>query len=287
MVSNDAVLRCIGALEILSEEARGLPLIEIAKRLSIPPSTAHRILLALVKAGIVKQDQPSQYYLLTFRLTILGFRFLAQTNVINLCQPVLDRLAAQTGELVEMSMVEGEEISWIAKAQGSRTGLRFDPPMGGRVQVSTMASGRVWLADKPTDFAVRVLLRQGFGDRAELGPNAISTIEEFLAALERTRQWGYGLSIDEAEPGMSAIALPIHRSPNSATAGTISVAGPTARLTRERLIGFLPAMRAAVQDLSILWSVAGIGNDPSLPSRERVGAQSEEMRAQDSAGLAL
>lgn len=258
------VLRCLRALEVLAGEADGLSLAEISKRLAIPKSNTHRLLSTMAQAGFVKQDQATQYYLLTLRLTTLGFRFLAETNVIDLCQPVLDRLAAQTAELVRMTMIEGDRISWVAKAQGSRTGLRFDPEMGRQVLVSTTASGRAWLALGTTEFALRVLMQQGFGDPAALGPNAMSTVEEFLRALDQTRQWGYGLAIDEDEPGMSAIAIPIVCRQDTPPVGTVSVAGPTARLTPEKLIAFLPAMRAAAEELAGLWSIARLGHAVSV-----------------------
>lgn len=261
MASSDAVQRCLQLLEILSGEADGLALVEIARQLDLPKSNAHRLLASMVASGFVKQDPASQQYLLTLRLTTLGFRFLTETRVIDLCQPVLDRLAARTAELVRMTITEGERIAWVAKAQGSRTGLRFDPQMGREVRVHTTASGRVWLAGTSTEFALRVLMNQGFGDPAEVGPNAPMTVEDFLAALKQTREWGYGLAVDEDEPGMSAIAVPISRRADAPPVGTVSVAGPSARMTREKLVAFLPELRAAAAELAGIWSFVRLAHE--------------------------
>lgn len=267
MPVNNSINHCLQALEVLAAEASGIPLVEVARRLDLSKGGTHRLLTAMVAANFVKQDPLSHHYMLTLRLTTLGFRFLAGTQVIDLCQPVLDRLAAQTSELVRMTMAEGDRISWVAKAQGSRTGLRFDPEMGRELHVHTTASGRVWLAGQPTQMAVRILMRQGFGSPEKFGPNAPKTVEEFLAALQQTRDWGYGLAIDEDEPGMSAIAVPIARTPGAPPVGTVSVAGPTARLSREKLVGFLGPLRTTAAELAAIWTFARLGQDaPSPPS---------------------
>jgi len=254
MASSDTVQRCLQLLEILSGEGEGLALGEIAQQMDLPKSNAHRLLASMMTSGFVKQDSASQRYLLTLRLTTLGFRFLTATGIIDLCQPVLDRLAARTAELVRMTITEGDRISWVAKAQGSRTGLRFDPQMGREVRVHTTASGRVWLAGTSTEFTMRILMKQGFGDPSEVGPNAPMTIEAFLAALKQTREWGYGLAIEEDEPGMSAIAVPISRGSDTPPVGTVSLAGPSARMTKEKLIAFLPELHAAAAELAGIWS---------------------------------
>lgn len=266
---SDAIKRCLETLEILAGEARGLPLVEIAKRLSLPKSNTHRLLGAMILSNFVKQDPLNQHYLLTLRLTTLGFRFLSGTHIIDLCQPVLDRLAERTAELVRMTMTEGERISWVAKSQGSRTGLRFDPEMGREVRIHTTASGRVWLMNQPTEMALRIMMQQGFGSSNQLGPNAPKTVEEFLVALQKTREQGFGLAIDEDEPGMSAIAVPIPGVAGGKPVGTVSVAGPTARLKPETLIGFLDPLRAAASELAGIWSFARLAQDaPDQPEPE-------------------
>jgi len=254
MASSDTVQRCLQLLEILSGESEGLALGEIAQQMELPKSNVHRLLASMITSGFVKQDSASQRYLLTLRLTTLGFRFLTATGIIDLCQPVLDRLAARTAELVSMTITEGDRISWVANAQGSRTGLRVDPRMGREVRVHTTASGRVWLAGTSTEFTMRILVKQGFGDPSEVGPNAPMTVEAFLAALKQTREWGYGLAIEEDEPGTSAIAVPISRGSDTPPVGTVSLTGPSARMTKEKLIAFLPELRAAAEELAGIWS---------------------------------
>jgi DNA-binding IclR family transcriptional regulator len=114
----------LGILECLARNARGLALQEIAGQLDIPKSAAHRILGELARRRYVRQDPATGRYLLTTRLTSLGFRYLADSGVVDIAQPVLDRLAAETGELVRLGIIDGDRQTWVAKAQGARSGLR-------------------------------------------------------------------------------------------------------------------------------------------------------------------
>jgi DNA-binding IclR family transcriptional regulator len=76
----------------------------------------------------------------------------------------------------------------------------------------------------------------GLGNGELRGPRTILTEVQFLKEFESTRKKGYGIAINEDEAGMSAVAVNIIRSSDEGKVlGTLSVAGPTVRLDRERL----------------------------------------------------
>src|SRR5262245_41470445 len=124
--------RGLDVLELLVHHGDGLPLGAIAERLDLPKSGAHRLLAALAQRGYVRQDPRSQDYALTLRVAALGFELLAASRIPDVCQPVLDRLAAESGELVRLTVAESEGLTWVARAQGAQYGLRYDPEMGTR-----------------------------------------------------------------------------------------------------------------------------------------------------------
>ena len=87
--------RCLGIIELLADGAGNLPLGEIAERLNLPKSGAHRLLATLVDLGWAEQDPETSFYRLTMRLAVLGQRFYAASGLPHICQPLLDRLANQ------------------------------------------------------------------------------------------------------------------------------------------------------------------------------------------------
>lgn len=256
--STAAVDRCLELLALLAGHPRGLPLSGIAERMDLPKSAAHRLLQTLIDHGFATQDG-GRYYRLTMRLVQLGFSFLAGTRLLELAQPVLDRLAEEAGELVRLTVVEGERIHWIGKAQGARGSLLLDPVMGAGVQLHATATGKVWLASLPLEKALRLVLERGFGTPEQHGPNVITNAELLLAELALTRDRGYGIAFEEAEPGVAAVAVALRPHPEGPVAGTVSVAGPVARMPRERLDALIGPLRAAARDLEAIWPLMAEG----------------------------
>jgi DNA-binding IclR family transcriptional regulator len=122
--------------------------------------------------------------------------------------------------------------------------------------------------------AIRIVREQGFGEPAALGPQALRTIPALIEELERTRARGYAIAYEEAEAGMAGVAVPIPGPrPNSSPVGTLSVAGPVVRLTRDRLHGFAPELIDVAKRLSELWPIrlhqADLGTLGS-PRRDKV-----------------
>jgi IclR family acetate operon transcriptional repressor len=117
MPAGDFVDRVMDIIELLADESMGLPVSDIARRLDMPKSAAHRLLSSLVNRGFALQDDTSQRYRLSVKLAAVGFRVLAGAGTSDICQPSLDRLATRTGELVRLALVEGDTLFWIAKSQ--------------------------------------------------------------------------------------------------------------------------------------------------------------------------
>lgn len=248
--------RTLDIIELLVDMPEGMALGDVAKQLGLPKSAAHRLVSQLVQRGYMEQIPASQHYRLSMRLMILGFRHLSNTGLTDVCQPTLDRLAEETGELARIAMVEGGSLTWVAQAQGARYGLRYDGNLGRRVVLPATATGKSWLATFSDEEAIKLVIENGWGDPMETGPKAIREVEPLLSALETTRKRGYGIAYEEGEPGMAAVAASIPGArPGEAAVGTVSIAGPTVRLSRKQLHEIAPKVLAAAKSLSELWPV--------------------------------
>jgi len=239
-------------LELLAAEPGGLPLLGIAERLGTPRSATHRLLTSLSNHGYVRQDRDRGFYFLTSKLLSLAFSHLAAAGIVDAAQPVLDRLAAETSELVRLSVVDGDRLTWVAKAQGARSGLRYDPEMGMEARLSCSAAGFALLSRMTDAQALELVGKQGFGSRDEFGPQAPRTAEKLLAHLEEARRLGYSVAIGTYYDWMSAIGAPVSHPVSGAIIGVVSVAGPSSRLTRQRLDEIAPLLLTAASELSSL-----------------------------------
>jgi DNA-binding IclR family transcriptional regulator len=259
--------RTLGILELLSDQGEGVELAVLADKLNMPKSAAHRLLADLVRFGYVRQTRDMGEYVLTTKLVSLGLSFLSKTGVIDVAQPLLDRLAEQTGELVRLSVVDGDRLTWVARAQGARQGLRYDPDLGSIARLSCSSSGLAWLCTMKDDDALALVSQQGLGLPQDFGPNAPKSLKAFLKVLQDTRKQGFSLTEETYTPGLNAIAAPVGLA-GHLPMGTISVAGPSSRLTHDRMMALAPDLLSCAAQLA-----AASGASPLLsrgPSKVRL-----------------
>jgi IclR family acetate operon transcriptional repressor len=255
-VSNSSALsadRVLAILEMLVTVSEGVSLSRVAQELDLPLSATHRLLAVLVKRNYARQDPATEQYEPTLAVATLGIRLLANTRLSDVYQPILDELAEATGELVRLAVLDGEKLTWIARAQGATSSIRYDPVSGHDVPLYATAMGKAWLATLPDAEALRIANAAGF--TGALGPNAVANAAQLAEHLRQTRERGYGLVSEEAEPGISAIAMVVRDGPGASgvPVGCISIGGPSFRVSQDRLIGFVPKLRQAVDQLSALW----------------------------------
>lgn len=241
--------RTLGILELLSRHGEGLELAAIADQLNIPRSGTHRLLTDLVKSGYVRQTREQGDYMLTTKLVSMGLSYLSNSGIVDIAQPLLNHLAEVSGELARLSVVDGERLTWVARAQGARQGLRYDPDMGSDARLSCSSSGWAWLSTLSDDDATACLARQGLGKPKDFGPNAPATLQAVMTQIRATRKRGYSISVDTYTLGLSAISAPVRLAGQSAM-GVLTLAGPTVRFTEERMNSLAAELQSVAAQLA-------------------------------------
>ncbi|RWI34655.1 MAG: IclR family transcriptional regulator [Mesorhizobium sp.] len=251
-MSNILINQCFDTIDLLATGAKSLRLEDIVERLDLPKSAVRRFLSVLCLIGWLEQDSQTGLYRLTLRLAVLGQRLLSATKPPDICQFIVNRLAQDSQELVRVATVQEDGLAWIAYAQGAKAGLIYEPETTAEVPLQVTADGKAWLATLTTGAAVKVVLKNGFGHPDSQGPNAVRTIDAILSELEVTREQGWALAVEEAEPGVISIAAAIR--PNGGSpVGTVSVAGPSLRFGGERILEISRLISIAADDLAALW----------------------------------
>lgn len=247
--------RCLSVIEVLASTPEGIPLTVLAEQLDLHKSAAHRLLQALTQRGFVRQDPESQSYSLSLKVPSLGFRFLDAQRLPDVAQEALDALARDTGEYCRLAIAEGERLFWVARAQGATQGLRYDPPMGGEVVLHATATGKAWLATLPEQEALRIVCARGFTTPPGFGGRVVRSVDELRRELEATRTRGYAIAVEEGEPGTAAMAATFRASEraDAPVAGTVSVAGPRARMDDARIANLAPRLADAARAITHLW----------------------------------
>jgi DNA-binding IclR family transcriptional regulator len=257
-----ALDRGLSLLERLCGQPEGMSLSALADELDIPRSACHRLLAELQRRGYVRQQRSQGEYMLTTKLASLGLGFLSSAGIVDIAEPLLERLAKESGELVRLSIVDDDRLVWVAKAQGMRKGLRHDPDMGMEARLSCTASGYAWLLTLTDERALELVSRQGFGSPKDYGPKAPTTVKTLLGVLHAARVRRYAMIDEVFAPGMTAMAAPVMR--GGTAIGVISIAGPRLRLTPARMQALVPALLTATAELGPISRASTLFGKPQL-----------------------
>lgn len=272
--------KAFAIVELLADHPGGLPVSAIAAATDQPLSGVHRTLQELARLGYVRQLRSQGDYALTIKLAAIGLGFLGRAGITDVAQPVLDALAATSGELIRLSVVDGDRLIWVAVAQGATRGLRYDPgqEQGVVVHLASSSGGKAWLSTMSDEEALARVAAQGLVRQAEgAGPNAPRSLTLLLAQLAEARARGYATAVDSYIAGMAAMAVPVRYHGTGTVLGCLSIAGPAVRMTPERMAELAPRLQAAAAELGD--AAAGSqyfqsnvrGLEPA-PARERQGA---------------
>jgi IclR family transcriptional regulator, acetate operon repressor len=241
-----SIERAIAILECLRAADGPLALSDIARRLTLSPSTAHRLIRALVVAGYVEQDESTERYRLGLGVAVLGQRAI-ESSGYQLARPVLIELSERTGESVSLGIRRALDVVVIDHVAGSSP-LRFDHTTGSALAIYASAMGKVLLASS-TSAAEREVDR--IGGFEAFTERTITDRSALLTELCAVSTNGYAINMEERYVGVSGIAAPV-RSARGHAHAAVGVQGPSIRLSPQRLTELAPLVRDAADRIAAL-----------------------------------
>ncbi|TAK80736.1 MAG: IclR family transcriptional regulator [Betaproteobacteria bacterium] len=253
-----SVERALKIIEWLADMPEGLSFSEIVERLGgVNKAIAFKLLNTLEACGYVFHDDRTANYCLTLRVSNLALRKLSGARLLEQSRAILLPLADHTGELVRLAVVEDiaplPRLTWVLSLLPRRQVLQIDPHYSLEIGLHTHAAGKAWLATLPLEQALKLVKAKRF---KAMTPHSIVTPEAFRKELKRTGAQGYAVSFEEHAVGVSAIGVPVFAQRLDGTracVGVVTVAAPTARRSRDDLLSWVPAVKAAAARLGGSW----------------------------------
>ena len=199
----DALSSIEKALDVLFHvaEAGSAGVSEIARALALPKSTAHRLLAALGRRGLVERDAGGRYKP-GVRILALGLGVLEREPVVAAARPVLEAEAEALGETLFLAAARAGRIVVLDKAEGTGF-LRAAPRVGSDVPVHATAVGKLQLAFAPED----VTLPSGSWPR--FTPHTPTSLRQLEREVARARRQGWAENREEWMPGLVVLAAPV------------------------------------------------------------------------------
>lgn|SRR5690554_822168 len=236
------------AIETFTAERPRQSIAEVATASGLDRATARRCLLTLSHFGYADYD--GKYFTLTPRVLRLGTACLATMPLPQVIQPLLDQLSNQLGESSSVSILDGSEIVYVARA-AQRKVMSIGLMPGSRLPAFCTSMGRVMLAALPEAEARAVLASTPLLARTS---HTITAIPALMAELTRVREAGYALIDQEVELGLRSIAIPLFNARGAVVAAlNVGVAATQAR-SEELTTLYLPALKLVQDQLRALLS---------------------------------
>lgn len=239
--TTETSLKIIDAL--LSEGS--LRIDDVAERLDIGSSTAHRHLQTLEKYGYVVNT--SGEYRLGLQFLTIGGHVRASKPAYDLAKDAVYELAKQTKERVQFEVNEGGERVFLFTKTGEHA-VRGDAKIGKRGPLHCSAAGKALLAELPIPEVREYMNTHG---KEQVTENTITDVDEMLAELETVREEGIAFNREESTLGFHAVASSVSK-PSGQVLGALSVAGPAHRINGERFLEEIPDLvRGIAQELEL------------------------------------
>lgn len=218
-----SVLSALDLLECFADQEE-LGVTELARRLGVAKSTAHRLLSSLCSRGFVERRPESGQYRLGLHLYELGQLAQDRLPTRHSALPVLEELRVNSGQTVHLSTADGPDVVFLERLQT----LRGIPLLGERhrrMPLHSTSAGKILAAYD--DQVAEARVRAGF---PRLTDRTLDTPERWSAVLAEIRRLGYAFSDSENRVGLASIAAPIRGIDNTVTYA-VSVAGPSDAIT--------------------------------------------------------
>jgi IclR family acetate operon transcriptional repressor len=204
----------------------GLAAADLAERAGLPPSTVHRLLATLAGHGFVRQDGETGAWTIGVKAFTVGQAFVRVRKVEALGRPAMRALMEAAQETVNLGVIEGDEVVFLAQVECHAPIRAFFRP-GRRGPLHASGIGKAILAHRdPASVAVLV----GPGPLPAFTETTVTDPAALAAMLIGTRARGWSLDDEEHTLGMRCVAAPIFDEAGEAVAA-ISVSGPGVRLT--------------------------------------------------------
>jgi DNA-binding IclR family transcriptional regulator len=220
---SQAIERALDLLSAFGPDTTRLSLSELAEHANIPPSTARRLLKALLAKGFIEQEPLSRQYQLGMQLTRLGHIAETQSDLHRLASDPMAKLVEQLGESAYLARLAGSEVIYLMVMR-SKQWVQITAEVGQAYPAWATASGRVLLAELSDD-EVRALVPEPIAPF--LGRYTI-TMDGLLAELQRIREQGYSQHAHDKMDDVSSIAAPIFGGDGKANVA-LTVSGPSFR----------------------------------------------------------
>ncbi|MET3921581.1 IclR family transcriptional regulator [Arthrobacter sp. UYEF20] len=217
--------------EVMSVKSAG-------ERLGVAPSTAHRLLGALVARDFAVQDRERRYRAGS-QLVPHGESHFSVNQLRQVARPALQKLYGDVHDTVQLMVLTGPHIRFIDGIE-SEAVLHVKARMGDLMPAYCSAGGKAILAELG-NVELEQIYRGGLTPWPTARIHTLPTLKRQLAAV---RKAGYAANTEETEQGVSGLGVCI-RDATGKPVAAYTTAIPTARYKKTMVLDHVRALKEA------------------------------------------
>ncbi|HUS05536.1 MAG TPA: IclR family transcriptional regulator [Bryobacteraceae bacterium] len=225
-----SVERALSILEFLDSSRRGLNISEMSRKLGIPKSSAHVIVMTLERLGYVERKPDSLHYHLGLKAYGLGRGMMKNLSIADIALPNLRVLVDQIHLPAHLAVPDGDQGVYIQKVDAPSM-IKIDTYVGRRMDLHCTGVGKVILAYGSEEVVEHILAKQAYIRHTR---NTITSSRALRRELLRVREAGYAVDDEEEELAVRCVAVPVFH-PSGRFAAALSVVGTTAQIPLDEI----------------------------------------------------
>ncbi len=242
--------RGLQIIEFFTYEKPVLTFDEIKTHCRFPPSTLYRFLDNLTRAGLLKLNALTKEYRLGELFIRLGQVAQKGIPLVEVCQPLMRRLSAKTGESVFLSIREGDEKICVSSVESGERPIRYVPRPASVAPLHVGASGKVILAFSRQEDIKTLIDKRKLVART---PKTVTDKVKLKQCLLRIRKNGYDYSEGESVLGAWGLGFPI-LDPTGYAYASLTLAGTMLDPPGRGLKNYIDIMRRSIAEIEAdLW----------------------------------
>lgn len=236
----EGLARGLTVIEAFDREHSKMTASDVGARTGLARTAARRYLLTLCHLGYAQTD--GKFFWLTPRVLRLGESYLDAARLLRQVQPAIDFLSAKTSETVNVSVLEGHDVVYVARSNSPRPALNVYP--GLRVAAHLVTSGVTMLATLDDEVVQRWIAEHQF---TAFTAKTVTDPGVFLANVQEARKLGYWVIEENLDTGLLGVAMAV-RNTRGATVAAVGMTLHVQSWPRAAVVAKLvPALSETVQ----------------------------------------
>jgi IclR family pca regulon transcriptional regulator len=242
-----SLARGLLVIQAFTQKKRQMTISQLSAKTGMSRAAVRRCLYTLAQLGFAETEDGRHFYLGP-RILALGYSYIASMPLATAAQPLLERLSHELHESCSISTLDHNEIIYVARASVTRI-MSIDLGVGSRLPAFCTSMGRVLLANLQQDELERYLSQTQMKRYTDRTVISVEKLRQLLRLIARN---GYAIVDQELELGLRSMAVPI-QNPMGKTVAALNVGAHAQRVSiQEMQTRFLPRLRTAAQELSML-----------------------------------